>query len=295
LHFDILTGRVAALRNNVEMQDLTPGCYNAAVMPVDFKNAVVERSRSVPVVVDFWAPWCAPCRVLGPAIEALAAEAGGRWELVKLDTDEQPDIARAFGIMSIPTVKMFHGGRPIAEFIGALPPLEIRRWLDSHLPDSRLERLEAIVSRWESSGGRKIAPDLETFVKEHPDLPAGSLRLAQAVVADDPGRARELIRSAGAEVEQAELVADLTSLADLAESGDGAPERLAPHLEAARKCLREHDLDGALEHLIDGAMIDKSFGNELTRRAAVALFRLLGPDHELTGKHRSRLAMAVYS
>ena len=101
---------------------------------IEFESAVLQRSREIPVVVDFWAPWCGPCRILGPVIEKLAAEAGNRWELVKLNTEEQPDIAREYGVRGIPNVKMFHGGEPIAEFVGALPEDEIRRWLDAYLP-----------------------------------------------------------------------------------------------------------------------------------------------------------------
>ena len=85
---------------------------------VDFNVAVVERSRSVPVVVDFWADWCGPCHALRPIVEALAAEADGRWELVKVDVDAQPRLALEYGLRSIPTVKMFHEGRVVAEFVG---------------------------------------------------------------------------------------------------------------------------------------------------------------------------------
>ena len=88
--------------------------------PIDFNSDVIERSRSVPVVVDFWAPWCGPCRTLGPTIERLAEEASGRWELIKLNTEQQPDVAQAFGVMSIPSVRVFHGGEIVAATYGVL-------------------------------------------------------------------------------------------------------------------------------------------------------------------------------
>ena len=108
--------------------------------PIDFKIAVLERSHAVPIVVDFWAPWCGPCRMLGPIIEALAEQAEGRWELVKLNTDEQPEFARDYDIRGIPAVKMFSGGKVIAEFVGVLPAPQVRDWLEQHLPDPRQDR-----------------------------------------------------------------------------------------------------------------------------------------------------------
>jgi putative thioredoxin len=261
---------------------------------VDFDSAVLERSRTVPVVVDFWADWCGPCHALGPIIEGLAAEAGGRWELVKIDVEEQPGPAGDFGVSSIPAVKMFHDGEIVAEFVGALPAAEIRRWLDENLPDPRMARLSDIVAGWESRGP-EIAAELEAFLTDHPDVPAARLRLAQALVGRDPARARQLAGEFDEGSDLAELAADVTALADLMECGGDLPPRLAPHVEGAKSSLAAHDLGGTLEHLVDLAMRDRGFGDELARRASVALFDLLGHDHELTREHRRRLAMALHS
>jgi putative thioredoxin len=260
----------------------------------DFQSAVLDRSREVPVVVDFWAPWCGPCRALSPVIEDLAAAAAGRWELVKVNTDHQPDLARRLGIMSIPAVKMFHHGRAIAEFVGALPRESIHRWLDSHLPDPGAGRLAAIAARWPEEGAA-VAAELEALVAERPDLPEARLRLAQAIVGREPDRARGLIHEASPDADLTDLSADVASLADLMECAEPPPARMAPHLEAARRALRDHDLDGALDHLVEMVTIDRRFAGELPRRAAVALFRLLGQAHALTGKHRRRLSMALHA
>src|SRR5581483_579146 len=104
------------------------------VSEINFQSAVIERSRSVPVVVDFWAEWCGPCRQLGPVLERAVAARAGKVELAKLDVDANPNLARTYGIQSIPAVKAFREGSVVAEFIGAQPPAAVESFLDSLLP-----------------------------------------------------------------------------------------------------------------------------------------------------------------
>src|ERR1700737_4831452 len=99
-----------------------------------FDAAVLDRSQSLPVVVDFWADWCAPCRQLGPVLEREASKRAGTLELVKIDVDANPTVARSYGVQGIPAVKAFHKGRVVAEFVGAQPTAAVERFLDSLLP-----------------------------------------------------------------------------------------------------------------------------------------------------------------
>lgn len=276
--------------------------------PVDFERSVLQRSRDVPVVVDFWASWCAPCRILGPVIEDLAARSDGRWELVKLDTEAQPEIAAQYGIMAIPAVKMFHQGKVVAEFVGALPAVQIERWLESNLPSEGSDELAEIVDDW--SGARGLRPPasdvtrLERFMEAHPDHALARIRLAQALVTTDPARARRLLDEAGTDADTADLSADIRALADLMRwdapgpGTDGsamASDGMRAALDGARESLNRADPDRLLDRLTEAVTRNRAFGDELPRRAAIAVFHLLGDDHEISRKHQRSFSMALHS
>ena len=114
---------------------------------VDFQSDVIEASKTTPVLVDFWAEWCGPCVMLSPSLEKLANEAGDSWNLIKVNTESQQDLAIKYGIRSIPNVKLFVNGEIAGEFIGALPEEEIKRWLELNIPkESDIEKVEEVIS-----------------------------------------------------------------------------------------------------------------------------------------------------
>ncbi|MEO0338758.1 MAG: thioredoxin, partial [Bacteroidota bacterium] len=114
---------------------------------MDFQKTVIDKSFDQPVVVDFWASWCGPCQVLGPIIEEIAEEQKDKWNLVKVDTEQNQELAQEYEVMSIPNVKLFHKGEVIAEFMGALPRTSILNWLEEYLPSASKENLEDILER----------------------------------------------------------------------------------------------------------------------------------------------------
>lgn len=259
---------------------------------LNFQEAVLERSMDKPVLVDFWAPWCGPCRVLGPVIEQLADEQSDRWELVKINTEQEQEIAQEYRIMSIPNVKLFHRGEIIAEFSGVLPRASLLRWLDQHLPDDRREQLDRLLDELETSEVIDLQA-LEAFAAANPDLPEASLALARLLVLSAPERSVELIEPIKLGHPLFEAAEDIRLLAELHGLTDDGHPAVQPLL-AARAALLQEDNVTAIEKIIDAVGIDKTYQNDLPRRLAIALFRSWGPQHELTKKFRWKFDMALY-
>lgn len=261
---------------------------------VNFETDVIQRSHAVPVVVDFWAAWCGPCRVLGPVIEQLAQEARGRWELVKVDTEAHQDIAQRYQIMSIPAVKMFVQGEVVADFTGALPRPQIQKWLDQHLPDPRKDQLADIRLRLGSPETAQALQALQQLVAQYPDYDEARVLYAGFQVPKDPMMAQDQvsdIKIGSPHEAQAEGVNALAEMMLISE--DGQP-KVTELIEQAREAFRQHDLEQTLKLLIQAVMIDKAYCNELPRRATLGLFHLLGSEHPLTKQQRPYFNMALY-
>ena len=157
---------------------------------LDFEQDVIEASREAPVLVDFWAPWCQPCQVLGPRLEALAEEAASdedaAWSLVKVNTDEEPELAQRFGVRGLPTVKLFHEGEVIDEFTGAKPERALRQWLDAALPSEEKARLESAREALAEGHFDTAASLLREARDDDPENDEAQILLARALVFDEP-------------------------------------------------------------------------------------------------------------
>jgi putative thioredoxin len=243
----------------------------------EFKAKVVERSKEVPVVVDFWAEWCGPCRTLGPALEDAVRKRDGEVELAKVDTDANQEIAREFGIQSIPAVKAFKDGKVVAEFVGAQPPAAIESFLNEFVP-SQADRLA------DAGDEESLRKALELDPRHAPSaVGLGRILLDRG----ETDEALELLRPF-----PHDFVADgLMARIELSqtENGDSSDE-----LQSAFAAWDDGEPGDALEQLqgVLAAEQDQKRKDAL-RRVMVAIFTELGTDHPLAREHRRRLAAAL--
>ena len=233
-----------------------------------FETEVLERSKTVPVVVDFWADWCGPCKQLTPVLERATADRNGKVELAKIDVDANQKLAAAFGVQGIPAVKAFRDGKVASEFTGAVPPAEVERFFDALVPS---EADELVAAGDEDSLRRALEAD--------PRHPTARAELARMLIQrGETGEALELLgETAG------DFVADgLAARARLADD-----EALAPAFEAWDRGDYREALERFQEALSDLERRDD------VRRMMVAIFTELGPQDPLASEYRRRLATAL--
>jgi putative thioredoxin len=274
----------------------------------NFQQLVIEASQRAPVLVDFWAPWCAPCRALAPVLEKLAAEYEGKFTLAKVNSDENQALATEFGVRGIPNVKAFVNGQIADEFSGALPEPMVREFLERNIP-SRAEELrrQAMEDYANEHDAKQALVLLEEAAQADPRNEA--VRLDTAEVLIDLGRfdqARKVLDSISPLVKMderaAELAAKLQFAASAADATDAEslqariarnPEDFEARLQLANLSVAKKDYAAALEQLLEVVRRDRKFNDDIARKTMLQVFNLLGNQGDLVSDYRRKLASAM--
>ena len=273
-----------------------------------FESEVVERSRTTPVLVDFWAPWCGPCRSLSPVLEKLAEEYAGAFLLAKINTDENQDLALAFQIRSIPQVVLFQEGKAVDQFAGAIPEAEIRRFLKPYCP-SDVDKLFS-QARVELEAGQKEEAKgfLQQVIDREPQHSPARLALARLLIGEQlPEQARSHLQAIPFMADERDAADRLEQVvgfqADCEEAGGQAslreilesrPQDLAARMALASCLVAAGQYREALEEFLAVVARDKHYREDSARKAMLAVFSLIGERSDLAEEFRGRLARTLY-
>ncbi len=294
------------------------GAAAAAVMDVttaNFMAEVVDASFDMPIVVDFWAPWCGPCKQLGPILERVVRGANGAVRMVKLNIDENPEIAQQMRIQSIPAVYAFKDGRPVDGFVGAVPESQIKQFVErlgggSGGP-SPIDEALAMAKEAAQNGDQASASALYAQILQHePQHPEAIGGLTKALIArGELAKAHEALDSAPPEIAtHADIAAARTAL-ELAEQGQKAmgeagnlrarvdkdPDDHEARLELATALFGSGDREAAVDELLTLFRRDREWNEQAARKQLVKFFEAMGPTDPLTVSSRRRLSSMMFS
>lgn len=266
-----------------------------------FQQDVLNRSREVPVLVDFWAEWCGPCKALSPLLERITVAGGGAFDLVKVDVDANQELAQQYGVQSIPTVVAIKDGKEVDRFMGALPEQQVVEFIQGILPselDLMVDQARTALVNGDTAGAEHILRQVLDQQSDHQD--AGTSLAALLI---DHGSIDEAMIVLGklvpdAEVERLQAAARLreSSGGDIAElesaaNAEGADDDA--QLDLARALAAQGEFEPALDRLLS-VVKQRGDGKEEARQAMVDIFGVLGNEHPLTSTYRRQLATALY-
>lgn len=286
---------------------MTDSPYIAAVTAADFEKIVIQGSFERPVLVDFWADWCAPCRQLMPILSRLAEEFNGQFFLAKVDTEAEQALAAQFGIRSLPTVQLFKDGAPVDQFMGALPEAQIREFLSRHInraSDRLIDQARQAIADGDLGAAQTL---IERAAQDDPDNSRLFIARVQVKAAEgDIAAAQELL-----EHTPLDLAADPELGALRGQLAFSAAAAEAPPIETLRATLEAHpddsearyqlaareiltgDHEAALETLLALLKRDRQYGDDAARKGMLAIFDLLGGG-ELVSRYRAKMLSSLY-
>jgi putative thioredoxin len=283
------------------------------VTGTNFMTDVVEASARVPVLVDFWAPWCGPCRQLSPILDRIAAEFAGRLIVAKVNTDEQPDLAQEIGIRSLPTVVLFKDRTVTEHFVGVLPEAQIKQLIEKHLPEANaaprdvtpLDEVRALKSKGDFAGARE---QLEKALEQTPDSVELQTERAElrALEGDLDGARQELERLQGGEpnhkalkrlaalLQFSDVIAKFPDVRALRERVQAEPDNLECRHALSVHQLLGGDVEPALTNWLDMLRHHRTYHDDLARRSLVLAFELIGEADPVVAQTRREMAKLLF-
>lgn len=281
--------------------------YIIEVTEQTFAAEVLERSKTTPVVVDFWAAWCGPCRMLGPILERLAEEYQGKFILAKVDVDQNPRLSAQFRVQGIPAVKAFYNGRVAGEFTGAQPEPQVRKFIESLVP-SQADLLARQAYDWEMSGQLAMAvTNYQAALAEKPDHYPAMIGLGRTLFKQ--GRvdeALELLEQVPEGLPERNVANALIATAEFRREAAGQTEpELRAKIEADPKDVpsrytlasllaAEERYPEAMDEFLEVVRRDRKYKDDGARKAMLALFTSIGEDQAITRQYRQKLANVLF-
>ena len=279
----------------------SPYIHNVGMQ--NFQQLVLEKSINKPVLVDFWADWCQPCQTIMPMLAKLAEEYDGKFELAKVNADEEQELAAHFGIKSLPTMKLFFQGQLVDERMGAIPESEIRAMLDKHIVSESDKFMQAAMMAYQQGQTEQALEMLHHALAKDPDNAELKVTIAQMVHAqgdsesalalldslDEEGGKLDAAIKLRAEINLAAQLADLPALDEIEKRLAANPLDLEALLQKSRHLTAQGDYENAMECLLKIMRSDRGFEEDAGRNGLLALFDLLGGEHPSVQKYRRKL------
>ncbi len=264
-----------------------------------FEFEVIQRSFELPVVVDFWAPWCSPCRVLGPILERLAEDPTYDFVLAKVNVDDNPAISRHFQVQGIPAVKAFSHGEVVAEFVGAQPEARVRQFIEKLIPNEADLAFREANSLLLTRHWRDAEDAMRELLDEFPNYEPAKLALARALLMQGLGcEAQDYLKQiAGDRYAQAQTLLPLARYlcrVDSAVDEDLSLESIEMQYRQAGRLWQRGKIEAALDGWIDVLRQDKRYRKGEPKDVILSVFELLGEGDPLTQAYRSELAMVLF-